>query len=92
MPDIDEVWVRKRAHEIWEAEGRPDGKEIDHWYVAAAEFRSLPPEPVKKSAPKKTVAARGRAAAVAAGDVPPEEPAAKKPVRKKAATEKKVKA
>jgi hypothetical protein len=23
--------VRRRAYEIWEAEGRPEGKEFDHW-------------------------------------------------------------
>jgi hypothetical protein len=29
--------VRDRAYQIWEAEGRPDGKELDHWLRAEAE-------------------------------------------------------
>jgi hypothetical protein len=35
--DRDEK-IRRRAHEIWEAEGRPDGKEADHWQRAAREL------------------------------------------------------
>ena len=32
MSDIDENWIRNRAHELWEAEGCPNGKELDHWF------------------------------------------------------------
>ena len=41
MSDIDENWVRNRAHEIWEAEGCPNGKELDHWFQAMDEYLSL---------------------------------------------------
>lgn len=51
MPEIDESWVRHRAHEIWEKQGRPEGKDFDHWCAAMEEFRaqkttepSTPPE------------------------------------------------
>lgn len=48
--------IRKRAHEIWEQEGRPDGKEQDHWERAERELSGseLPPlanAAVKKKAP-----------------------------------------
>ncbi|WP_188259555.1 DUF2934 domain-containing protein [Azospirillum tabaci] len=29
--------VRRRAHDIWEREGRPDGRHDDHWAQAEAE-------------------------------------------------------
>lgn len=30
--------IRQRAHEIWEEEGRPDGKHEEHWRQAAEEL------------------------------------------------------
>lgn len=30
--------IRERAHAIWEREGRPDGREREHWEQAAAEI------------------------------------------------------
>ena len=43
-PDIEQR-VRARAHTIWEQEGRPDGKHLQHWarakrLVAAEELRA----------------------------------------------------
>lgn len=29
--------IRERAYEIWEREGRPEGKSTDHWLRAEAE-------------------------------------------------------
>lgn len=41
--------IRTRAYELWEAEGRPEGREIDHWLQAvqelAAEKRRPAPRP-----------------------------------------------
>lgn len=34
----DEQKVRDRAHAIWQAEGRPDGRHLDHWRQAQAEI------------------------------------------------------
>jgi Protein of unknown function (DUF2934) len=31
--------IRQRAYEIWEDEGRPEGRERIHWVRAEAEFR-----------------------------------------------------
>ena len=30
--------IRKRAHEIWEEEGRPEGREYTHWLRARADI------------------------------------------------------
>ena len=32
-----ETRIRKRAYEIWEAEGRPNGREREHWEQATGE-------------------------------------------------------
>ena len=32
--------IRQRAREIWEAEGRPDGRDIAHWEQAKAEIEN----------------------------------------------------
>lgn len=32
--------IRQRAHEIWESEGRPEGRDADHWSRAEEELRS----------------------------------------------------
>lgn len=39
MDDYDER-TRQRAHEIWEEEGRPEGREYSHWLRARAEIRA----------------------------------------------------
>jgi hypothetical protein len=35
----DENAIRKRAHQIWIEEGKPDGKAVDHWLRALWELR-----------------------------------------------------
>lgn len=32
--------IRKRAHEIWEEEGRPEGREYSHWLRARADIQT----------------------------------------------------
>jgi hypothetical protein len=34
MPGTLEQRIRARAHQIWEQEGRPEGRERDHWEKA----------------------------------------------------------
>jgi hypothetical protein len=34
--------IRKRAHIIWIDEGRPDGRDVDHWLRAKWEYESGP--------------------------------------------------
>jgi hypothetical protein len=38
MPDDKEQASPGRAYAIWEREGRPDGKDLDHWLRAEAEI------------------------------------------------------
>lgn len=33
--------IRERAYEIWESEGRPEGREAQHWEQARSELASL---------------------------------------------------
>ncbi|WP_234855341.1 DUF2934 domain-containing protein [Paracoccus everestensis] len=32
--------IKQRAHEIWESEGRPEGRDADHWSQAEQELNS----------------------------------------------------
>jgi hypothetical protein len=36
--DDREEQIRNRAHQIWEREGRPDGRESEHWARAMREI------------------------------------------------------
>ncbi|SNR44296.1 DUF2934 domain-containing protein [Paracoccus sediminis] len=36
----DQERIKQRAHEIWESEGRPEGREAEHWSRAEEELRS----------------------------------------------------
>jgi hypothetical protein len=38
MPDDNEERIRRRAHKIWEREGRPQGLHLQHWDRAALEI------------------------------------------------------
>lgn len=31
--------IAERAHALWEAEGRPDGRDQEFWYIAEAQLR-----------------------------------------------------
>ena len=50
----NETAVRTRAYEIWEAEGRPAGRETEHWLKALHETAAAmaAPTPKKKAAAK----------------------------------------
>jgi hypothetical protein len=48
----DQELVARRAREIWEAEGRPEGRHAEHWRQAEQEFTPAeggPPEAGKPS-------------------------------------------
>lgn len=36
---LSEASIRKLAHEIWEAEGRPEDRQLRHWYRAEQMLR-----------------------------------------------------
>jgi hypothetical protein len=68
-----ETRVRARAHQLWEQEGRPSGREIDHWEQASREIDAEhSPVATKAKAP------RARKSAPAAGSVVGLSPARKK--------------
>lgn len=52
MGDDREERIRKRAHDIWEKEGRPDGEGHRHWAQAESEV-DAEDKKGKKAAPKK---------------------------------------
>ncbi len=50
MPEQKEQAIRERAYAIWEEEGRPDGKDLEHWLRAEAEINSADQEPKESHA------------------------------------------
>ena len=71
-----EARIRERAYQIWEREGRPEGRDFDHWTRAVAEVSAEEggdkgPAPAKQAAPrKKAVNGSGKAVPkVAAGAI-----------------------
>lgn len=53
MHDDKEDRIRRRAHEIWEAEGRPEGRHEAHWEQARAEIEASdrPERPMRAEEP-----------------------------------------
>lgn len=39
ITDLSRDSIAQRAYEIWEREGRPEGRAFDHWLAAEAELR-----------------------------------------------------
>jgi hypothetical protein len=75
----DEPKVSRKAYEIWEAEGRPHGRDQEHWHRAKAavdaEQTAKPKRAPRKAAAPKTAAAK--AAKPAAAKATTAKPAAK---------------
>lgn len=77
MPDASHH-IRDLAYRLWEEEGRPEGREAEHWLIAERRLQSdeaareAPVKKAKKSAPRtvKTAAApkRSTRAATKSGD------------------------
>ncbi|ARU18011.1 DUF2934 domain-containing protein [Croceicoccus marinus] len=65
--------IRERAYEIWEEEGRPEGREAQHWQQAAGDIADAQSEnraASAKSASKTGAKADGTARKKASGDKP----------------------
>ena len=45
-----EEWISKRAYELWEQAGRPDGKDDEQWNAASAEWEAKSGEGTDRSA------------------------------------------
>ena len=54
--NIAEESVRIAAYYIWEKEGRPDGEDLRHWYLAIAELSSEGTSQPKRAAKKASLA------------------------------------
>jgi hypothetical protein len=64
MLELDkEALIRDRAYAIWEASGRPIGRDQDHWYQAAKEITD---QTIEAANPVKRVRRTLRSAPVAA--------------------------
>jgi Protein of unknown function (DUF2934) len=60
----EEQTVRERAHAIWEAEGRPEGRHAEHWQMALSEFER------EKKAPNTEKVVDSPAVTVTPGETP----------------------
>ncbi len=40
MPEQREEWITKRAYELWEQSGMPDGQDHEHWSQASSEWET----------------------------------------------------
>ena len=60
-----EARIRERAYQIWEREGRPEGRDFDHWTRAVSEVQAEEEggQP-KAAAPRKAKAVNGNGAEV----------------------------
>lgn len=76
MGEIPEEAIRMRAYDIWEREGRPDGRDFEHWVQARIELdaevvglqpqrSAAPPAPpqARSNGGKSPVAKPGRSGA-----------------------------
>lgn len=68
MNQSDAEWIEKRAYALWEEEGRPDGRDADHWQAARREYLAM-----AEAARKTKAGTRRRVAAAVAAD-PPDPP------------------
>jgi Protein of unknown function (DUF2934) len=46
--------IRRRAHELWEREGKPEGRETDFWVQAEREVDDSVKEPLGTAVPSPT--------------------------------------
>lgn len=73
-----ESLTRARAYAIWEAEGRPDGRHVEHWLAAEAKCRPEAPPKARRSRVRRPSPSEGDGSTVAS-------PAPRNPRRKKVA-------
>ena len=70
MPDRDDL-IRERAYHIWEREGRPHGRNDEHWQLAAeeiaAEERALAAQKPAASPPQEETPVHSRPASAPPG-------------------------
>ena len=57
--------ILKKAYEIWEAEGRPSGRDMEHWVQAEVALAAKKANPKSKTKPKAKAKAKPAAKAKA---------------------------
>jgi hypothetical protein len=63
MPDRH-AEIARRAYSLWEQEGRPTGKDLDHWLRAEADIAAswrVQPRREEAAAPRRPATKRGAA-------------------------------
>lgn len=50
--------IADRAYEIWESEGRPEGRSHEHWEQARSEFAEAKSEAGQRGGARKTASAK----------------------------------
>ena len=63
------LWIRERAYWLWEEEGRPEGRELDHWDRASREIAGR----------AAAITVRAEAASVSRKEKPRQTPAKTRP-------------
>ncbi|MGA2043042.1 MAG: DUF2934 domain-containing protein [Roseiarcus sp.] len=56
----DEEIIKARAYAIWEGEGRPDGRDLEHWRRASQEIAAMDAEPPRRQEEEATARAAAR--------------------------------
>lgn len=57
--------ILQKAYEIWEAEGRPTGRDMEHWLQAEVALAQTRAKPAAKAKPKSAAKAKAKPAAKA---------------------------
>ncbi len=76
--DGDRGEIQRRAYEIWEREGRPSGRDFDHWLAAEAELAAERAQAPPAGAPAEAEPAR-KPRTPRAAKLTTDAPAAKRP-------------
>lgn len=61
MTSEREAMIRERAYQLWEADGRPEGRAVEHWVRAEAEVgggETETPNPAATGKPRRRTAAK----------------------------------
>jgi hypothetical protein len=82
MGGISDEAIKERAYHIWIREGRPHGRDFEHWVQAQVELEAEQSigngaAPKKAAAPRRPVAAKAAPKPAKASDKPARKPAAK---------------
>lgn len=85
-----EADVARKAYELWEAEGRPEGRHVAHWHQAEQNVTEPVIDPIENEPDLPTADAEPEA--VAPAESAADEPAEQAPAKPKAARARKPKA